>query len=238
MRKQFIKTLQNSLIINHRNALGRGGSSGFFSLFFQILDNLKYCSENNLKPVIKLDKSFYNGDWEDFFETINDGVATGNTINSDYFLLKNFLVNLDIPYLKLWELLTQQKRDEVIAHRQEVNNLIQNFIKPSKEILNMVNQHIDNCNNNTLAVHIRTTDYNYYNIENYFNAIDRDIDNYNKIFVASDSTEAINLVKNKYKNVYFLETNLRATKNNDNWVGSIVEGVPDKFVTTRKRSFM
>ena len=64
--------MKKSLIINTREY-------GFFSSVFQVIDNIEYCSQHDMKPIIELGpkfkyKNLENNSWNEFFCKINDGV--------------------------------------------------------------------------------------------------------------------------------------------------------------------
>jgi hypothetical protein len=126
---------KKSLIINTRKY-------GFFSSVFQVLDNIKYCNENNIKPIIELGNEFKyknekNNSWESFFHPINDGVIEGEPIhisqlpNGALYLLKNYILidPLNDNYKStLWENIISNPN---IAdnHRLQINEIINNYLK-------------------------------------------------------------------------------------------------------------
>lgn len=201
---------------------------GFFSSVFQMIDNLKYCEINNIKPIIKWDSlSLYNNDesnsWVNFFEEINDGVPEGVFIDiydiprineRALFFLKDYMM-ID-PYagnfkLKLWHFLGGD--EQLYNYRVEINQMILKYIRPNKKVLNEVDTVINDEWDNTLAVHIRGTDYSldYNKLESFCERIQDNIskNGYTKIFVASDNIESINYIKERFINVLNYDTNLR-----------------------------
>lgn len=224
----------NSLLIRPR-------IYGFFSTLFQVIDNLKYCEINNLKPIIYYDSTFLYNDgnenvWEEFFEKINDGIAEGNLI--DVYSLKNhpdhdlhfiddFIIsrpnlndnssNFSQSKHKLWELVRYGQSDELELYRYKINYYIKKYIKPSKDIVDCVDRIKFNYEN-TLSVHVRGTDYvnNIGYLEKIINKIEENIKKYNyqQIFVSSDNFESIKIIYEKFKSVIFYDTNLRCEKFN------------------------
>lgn len=211
-------TMNRSLLITTR-------TYGFFSSLFQILDNIKYCEENSIKPIIKLNKTFvYNFNkenvWNDFFENINDQIVQGTPIeieslpHTDRFLVENFLMvspkNKNFR-LKLWDLY-EKSTEEFLQHRLEIHQFIQQYLRPKSDILIEMNSVPLDAEKNNLAVHIRGTDYNNNFLEKFIETTKHDIELniYDKIFIASDNKEAIDTYKQKFNNVVFYNTTLRA----------------------------
>jgi hypothetical protein len=219
--------MKNSLQIKTR-------TYGFFSSLYQIIDNLKYCEINNIKPIIIYDKTFkYNNNnenaWNNFFEPVNDSIPEGNVIDIrscenqvELFFLKNFLM-VD-PFsrnfnLKLWDLYSKGNSIETYNHRMEINNLITKYIKPKEDILNEVKKFDGFEWNKILAVHSRGTDFckdgNHLDLLLFETKRVIEKYGYEKIFIASDNQESINLFCNKFDNVIFYETSLRMDNMNN-----------------------
>lgn len=213
--------MKNTLVIKTR-------TYGFFSSLFQILDNLKYCELNNLKPLVIYDETFrYNNGlknaWGQFFEPINDEVVEGDLIDIrsctnqvELFFMKDFLM-MD-PFvrnfnLKLWELCDDNNQDSFYKHRKEINDLIVKYLIPSQDIIDEVNNFSIFEWNKTLAVHVRGTDFCYDGnpLELILNETKKLIDQYRykNIFIASDNKESISLFLNEFDNVFFYDTSLR-----------------------------
>lgn len=208
-----------SLIINTREY-------GFFSSLIQIIDNLKYCENNNLKPIMNIGEKFLyqhlnKNPWGEFFENINDSIPIGNVIEiteltkNANFLIENYLMVSPSRHdycLKLWNLLNNN--EELQYHRNEINSMIKKYIIPNKEIKSEVQRYINLCGigKNSLAVHMRTTDYGNHDISQYHRMIEKISINkkYDNIFVASDSEEAIMDIKYAYPNVHHYQTSRRA----------------------------
>lgn len=216
-------TVSKSLIINTREY-------GMFSSLFQIIDNLKYCEVNNIKPILNIGEKFLYRDgpenpWNNYFYPINDGIPEGEIYeitkinNTANFFMQNYLMvqpSIHDYRLKLWNLVNDNKN--LFIHRQEIKGMLDKYIKPLPHIQDEVSKFIKTNfeNNETLSVHIRSTDYNFTNlpiiIEKIYEV--QKTNNYKKIFVASDSLEAIMNVYNSFPNVSYYETNLRCEKIN------------------------
>jgi len=207
---------------------------GFFSSIFQMIDNLKYCELNNIKPIIKWDSiSLYNNEeencWGNFFEEINDGIPVGEFIDiydlpgineralfflRDYMMVDPYVGNFR---LKLWHFSGTMKsasnKEELYNYRVEINEMILKYIKPNEKVLNEVSKIINTEWDKTLAVHIRGTDYwtNQNTLDEFCVRIQDNIEKnkYEKIFVASDNNQSINYIKEKFKNVLYYNTDIR-----------------------------
>ena len=90
-----------------------------------------------------------------------------------------------------------------------------NYLKPKKEILNIVKSELKKFNKINIGFHIRGGDRmgNEYQYRKTIEKISEKINNYNKnnenisFFIASDEIECILELKNKFKNVIFYEEN-------------------------------
>jgi hypothetical protein len=210
--------MEKSLLINTREY-------GFFSSMFQILDNIKYCEQMNIKPILSIGEKFlYKGNnekcWNNFYEDINDGVIEGEAIEitkltaNANFLVENFLMISPQNHnyrLKLWELHCQNVLSTE-EHRKEINGYITKYLKPVKHIQDEVeNFREHNFKGSTLGVHVRGSDYGFHNLDVYETQIRLMLNthHYSTIFVASDNTQSINSIKSKFPNVCFYETPLR-----------------------------
>ena len=206
---------------------------GFFSSLYQVLDNLKYCEINNLKPLIRYDRNFlYNNGvdnvWNEFFEYVNDDVAEGEIIDvyscqnqkemfflSDFLMMNPFHNNFE---LKLWHLISNNS-DKCDEHRKEINELIKKYIIPNKSVLDEIYKFDNNNWNDTLSVHVRGTDYSggYQNLHMIKDRIRQLLENnqYNTIFVASDNKESIDSIRSEFPNVINYDTSLRVDSFNN-----------------------
>ncbi len=202
-----------------------------FSSLFQVLDNLKFCEINNIKPILNMGEKFLYTDgkensWNYYFESINDGNQEGevheitkinNTCNffiDDYLMIKP---SQNDYRLKLWNLVNDDKN--LFIHRQEIKNMIDKYIKPLPFIKSEIDNFIvDNFKSESiLSVHVRSTDYKFNNLSLIIEKIYeiQKNNNYEKIFVASDSLEAIIGIYNSLPNVCYYKTNLRCEKINE-----------------------
>lgn len=210
---------KGSLIIDIRY------SSGFFSNFLIWVDNLKYCEISNLKPIMRLGspyqvKDWYYSDgrsnlWEYYFENINDGIPIGNLEYSNFFKFwDNDAFTCYVGKVPVWDNIGDEEK--CLDNRFKVNKIIKK-IKPTKIIQTKVDEFIQNNleGKKILGVHVRGTDYGFENINEYVNQIEKCYNDFDAVFVASDNMEAIELIKNSFKNVYFYNTNIRMPKYND-----------------------
>lgn len=203
----------NSLIINAWEI------SGFFSNYLIWIDNIKYCEENNLKPIMNLegDKWFYTDGrknlWEYYFQNFNDNIIEGD------WEISNFLKNWNITTKKnfksvIWD---SEDKEEIKKNRLEVYEIVKKIV-PSDHILKKINSFVtDNFKNKKiLGVHIRATDYGFGDLTLFYNQIKKYENDFDCIFVASDNFESINYIKSNFDNVYHYETQLRMNNASDN----------------------
>jgi hypothetical protein len=205
---------EKSLIIDVRS------SSGFFSNYCIFLDNLKYCLDNNIKPIFKLESDWFYNDgrenlWESFFQSINDGIIIGNSEKSNFFKLwdENFLVRQG--KVMVWE--NYNNQDELKKNRLEVNKIV-SILKPNTYIQSIVDDFVNKnfLNKKIIGVHIRGTDYKFYHLDLYVKQIKKYYKDFDMIYVASDNEESINHIKNNFDNVISYQTDIRAKNINDN----------------------
>lgn len=186
---------------------------GFFSNLIHVIDNLKYCEINNLKPIINLNNSVYNNGnsnfWNLFFKDINNGIPEGTIQESNIMKLHNYIVDIHSHKCLVWDACQKNNLNNLQDHRKDVFNIINKYLILNDNIQELINKEVSKIPDKILSVHMRCTDYKYYNFDEYYNAIDSCIDLYDGIFVASDTHEAINAVKNRYKNVFYYDTSLR-----------------------------
>lgn len=203
-----------SLIINTRQY-------GLFSSIFQIIDNLKYCEINNYKPILNIGNKFlYQNNtkniWETYFEPINDSIIEGDSVevstltNKANFFLDDYLMmrpSADNYELKLWNLLSTST--QLQEHRNEIKNMFDKYIKPIKTIKEEIETF--HKTDNFLSVHIRSTDYCFTDINLFKDRIKEILsrNNYQSIFVASDSLQGITEIVNSFPITNYYKTNLR-----------------------------
>ncbi len=201
---------------------------GFFSAFLQVLDNLRWCEQNNYKPIIQWgsDSQYYipegyNGSynvWEYYFEPMNIEITSKDIIkeNHNNFLLKEIPQNFGHRNIKTSGLRVKPNWNIVDDFwRNEANRVINKYVKIKPSITSKINKfYQDNLQKNStkIAVHLRGGRgakelYHKDNIqlEYYRDCIkewlkENNINDYG-IFVASDSNEAIEFMKENFKNV-------------------------------------
>jgi hypothetical protein len=174
---------------------------------------------NNSRPCLYLDNANDNP-WEYFFESINDEkieeVFKNDYKINDIFMCGELDFDLDNKFLiknlhsydalKLWSLVGTDKESK---HRNEVNKIINKYIKIKDSILKQVDSFINvkfKHNDNIIGVHVRGTDkktefpFKQLEIEQYIQKIkEQFIENKNnKIYVASDNNEAIIKIANYF----------------------------------------
>jgi hypothetical protein len=119
--------------------------------------------------------------------------------------------------LKIWEEHVREINDR--SHRDYINKFILKYLKPTSYIQNEIDNFVlSNFTNNVLGVHVRGSDYAFHDINLYINQIRLMLNThqYDKIFVASDNKESINIINSNFENVCYYHTELR----NDN-IGAI-----------------
>lgn len=191
----------------------KGRPYGFFSNLLHVIDNLKYCEINNLKPIINLDNMKYNSVgtnfWNKFFNNINDGVLEGTVQESDIMIINNYIVNIPSYKCTVWDACQNNSLASMQEHREDVNRIIKKYLILNEDIQAVIDSKTNEMPANLLSVQMRCTDYVFYDFNSYYNAIDSCIDNYEGIFVASDTHEAVDSIKKRYKNVYYYDTPIR-----------------------------
>lgn len=213
--------MHKSLIINARKY-------GMFSSLFQIIDNLKYCEINSVKPIIRIGDQFLysNGNedpWSLYFEPINDGIPEGEVLYNEQinstanFFLENYIMTKPSIHdyrLKLWNMISD--REDLLNHRLEIKSMIEKYIKPISIIRDEISKFAQEnfLNKRVLSVHIRSTDYYFTNLGLIADRMHKIIEanGYDKIFVASDSLEAIMGIHDRFPGVCHYHTELRCEK--------------------------
>ena len=213
-----------SLIINSREY-------GFFSSMFQVIDNLKYCELNNIKPILAMGEKFLyqnnNTDkWGAFFEHINDGVVEEESIeitqlsNCANFLMENYMMDSPLRgdyHLKLWTMHCENNPD-IFSHRTEICEMMKKYLVPKEEIRDIINIFYETNlkSKRSLACHIRGTDYTAIPLNRYIEELHLICSkhHYEKIFVAADSVEAIEIIRKAmpYGLVCSYDTSIRSEK--------------------------
>ena len=99
--------------------------------------------------------------------------------------------------------------------REYVNYLINKYIHLNDNMNLLINN--NKIPNNYLGVHIRHTDHNEHGacktIEDYIKCIDSQIDNFNGLYVMCDEQKNLNILKERYKNVLYVEDIIRSDSN-------------------------
>jgi hypothetical protein len=212
------KNVKKSLIIKTRNC-------GFFSSVFQVLDNIEYCSQHDMKPIIELGdefkyKNLENNSWNEFFCEINDGVIEGEPIeipqlpNGALYLLDDYVMVSPLHgnfKSVIWENI--KNPEAVDKYRRQINNTINKYLKPSSYIQGIVDNFVKkNFKPLMLGVHFRGTDFEYNDIDSFTSMISMLLEqnNYSKLYIASDNQEAIKLLSDIFPNSCFYNTTYRA----------------------------
>lgn len=209
--------IKKSLIINTRNC-------GFFSSIFQVIDNIEYCSQHDMKPIIEFGpefkyKNLENNSWNEFFYEINDGVIEGELIeipqlpNGALYLLNDYIMinPLSGNYKSvLWE--NVENLDVSYKYRQQINSTINKYLKPNDYVQNIIDNFIkENFDSPILGVHFRGTDFGYRDINGFILKINILLEqqNFKKIYISSDNQEAITLLSDAFPNSCFYNTPYR-----------------------------
>ena len=203
---------------------------GFFSSMFQVIDNIRYCELNNIKPILNLGDLFQyqnnnQNKWNLFFENINDGIheqehikITDMTHNANFLLDDYILVgpSKNDYRLKLWNL-RRTENDPMLLdiHRKSINQMIIKYFKPIENINKIINDFSAKFGK-TLGVHFRATDYES-NITHFMNEIETEYisHKYDNIFVASDNQTHIDTISKRFGNCIFYETKRRCIENHN-----------------------
>jgi hypothetical protein len=203
---------------------------GFFSAFLQVLDNLRWCEQNDYKPTIQWgsDSQYYipegyNGSynvWEYYFEPMDVAITNKDIIkeNHNNFLLKEIPQNFGHRNIKTSGLRVKPNWNIVDDFwRNEANRVINKYVKIKPSIISKINKFYKNNlqkSSTKIAVHLRGGRgakelYHKDNIqlEYYKDCIEEWLKENNVntycIFIASDSNEAIEFMKKNFKNVKF-----------------------------------
>lgn len=204
---------------------------GFFSSFLQVLDNLRWCEQNNYEPIINwgsesqyYSKDGYNGNhnvWEYYFEPVTTNRDKRSDIikeNFNNFLLKEIPQNFGYRNIKTSGLRVKPDWNIVDDYwRKEANRVIKKYISIKPNIIDKIDLFYEENlkpNKTKIAVHLRGGRgakelYHEDNVQlEYYKdcinewILDNNIENY-CIFVASDSNQAIKYMSSNFKNVKF-----------------------------------
>ena len=201
---------------------------GFFSSFLQVLDNLRWCEQNNYEAYIKWGKEsqYYsengynnsNNVWEYYFEQLSTEYDDSSIIKENFnqFLLKEIPQNFGYRNIKTsglrvkpdWNIVddywrAEAKRiiDKYIVIKPNINEKINNFYdKNLKENDLKISVHLRGGRGAKELYHKDNVKLEYYRdyIKNYLEK--NNIQNY-VIFVASDTNEAISFMSENFENV-------------------------------------
>lgn len=201
---------------------------GFFSSFLQVLDNLRWCEQNNHEPIIKwgsesqyYSNKGYNGSnnvWEYYFEPITTDKNSNDIIKENYntFLLKEIPQNFGYRNIEKSGLRVKPDWNIVDDYwRKEANRVIKKYVTIKPNIISKIDSFYQenlNSNKTKIAVHLRGGRgakelYHKDNVqlEYYKDCINEWLLNNNIkdycIFVASDSNEAIKYMSDNFINV-------------------------------------
>ena len=201
---------------------------GFFSSFLQVLDNLRWCEQNDYEPIIEWgnDSQYYSDEgynnsknvWEYYFLQMNTKLTDDAIIkdNHNTFLLKEIPQNFGHRNIKTSGLRVKPDWNCVDDYwRKEANRLIKKYITIKPNIVSKIDKfYTENLDENKvkIAVHLRGGRgakelYHKDNVqlEYYKDCINEWIVQNNIkdycIFVASDSNEAIKFISDNFNNV-------------------------------------
>jgi len=192
----------NSLIIDGRTA-------GLFSNLLHTIDNIKYCELYGYKPIIRWSDVIYtdgrNDIWNQYFESINDGIIEGQSEYSNMFKLKNYILDDGLKSI-LYNIRESDTDDR--THRHDVHKIFDRYIIPVEKIRKQVDDFIEkNFTSDMLGVHVRGTDYGFDDFDSYFRNIDNNLEKHNMIYLATDNEETIDKIKKRYgEKMCFFET--------------------------------
>jgi hypothetical protein len=187
---------------------------GMFGCIWQVIRGI-YHNPNKLY-YIDFKDSIYNTTidgnvWDLFFNQPHiDHFPTSSKIENFVGHISdqasNFIWTETIPYTP-----------EKIQNRRHIfNYIINNYIKLKPKILNKIDNFVEQefKNKNILGIHLRGTDHPYKkNMNDYFEVIDKYVNDYDKIFISSDSQERFEKAKQYYGDKVIAYDALRS--NND-----------------------
>ena len=189
-----------------------GRIRGLLSIFIQIVNNLKHCDENNITPVIDLvgekywlfDSNIGDNIWEYYFHPISDYdldmIDEKECDFTTFFLPVNASDKPMSEVEKNWDY-------SFLDNRKYYNEIISSHIKIKEHIIDTVDLFYTNNmkNENVLGVQIRGTDTAKIAvpIKDYIQEVDTLLKSHNvtKIYVASDTHEALEAVKDRFSDL-------------------------------------
>lgn len=200
-----------------------GKIRGLLSLFIQIINNLQYCDENNMIPIIDItgseywlfDSSVGNNVWEYYFYPVSSSKISPE--ESEY---ASFILPVSVSDKPLSEI-ENQWDDHFLDNREYYNRTILKHLRIKEHIIESVDIFYNNNmkhNKNTLGVQIRGTDTAAISVP--INTYIQEIHSYlkehqvTKIYVASDTYEALEKVKECFPELVIFYDCIRQTNFN------------------------
>jgi hypothetical protein len=171
-----------------------GSTAGFFSMFRGTVGTFLIAEQNELDPIVAWQGTLYNDNkfdnaWEYYFEQV-----------SDYDMRKDRIHRCQHNILP-----------REYNTRLEMNRLISKYVRVKSHITDRVDGIISQLGKNPLGVHVRMTDKHNctkhgepetgkpISIDLYQEHIDENIEeNDSKIFLATDDSEVLEAMKNRY----------------------------------------
>lgn len=216
--------------------ISNSSRAGFFAELCNVLRHVKKVKEENRKIYINwnpnnslyYDFNYGQNVWDYYFNQI-DG-SFNNEV--DYQLFGYIKMN---PY-------------ENMDMRNTFNFLFNNFISFNSETQNIINKHSTIVDKNTLGVHIRKTDKflsNKFNEpmshpvddELVYEIIDKKLDSFEKIFLATDCDDTYNFYKKRYGNILIENERIRGrgdiaphTSNTSDGYKKGLESILDSYI--------
>jgi hypothetical protein len=189
---------------------------GFFCEFGKVIKNIIHCEQENLlsvlvdwtDPFFPFKNTPEENGWDLFFEPIKTNNFKNNTNSSEYQFSNCTEHEIhDQECICQWILY-----DEYLPYRNFANQIINKYIRIKDHILDQVNYFYQTKMHNFLCIgvhiryssaHINESPYGHPSLDDYCQEIDKIIKQQKnntriKIFLATDSNEVINFLKNYY----------------------------------------
>jgi len=217
------------IISNSRNA-------GFFAELTTAIRHIKKVKDNNGLVYVDWNKHnslYYDSNygenvWEYYFDKIDGDLDSDiDYVLNDYITINNY------PNLNT---------------RETFNKVYNNFIKLNETTKNIINDNLNLVNTKTLGVHIRKTDKFLGSLFNevmaipvdddlVINLINEKLNNYDKLFLATDCNQTYNFFKNYYGDKMIDNIKLRGdghnaihTSNRNNGYIKGLESLIDSYI--------
>lgn len=181
---------RNKEILNMKERiLLTGAQRGFFSHVFQLLTH--YMNDSNTLYYPYYINSLYSN-------TIQENMW-------DYYFEQPFTIDKNTKYeIGDWFYQYSIPQNPTILERYTINNIIQKYIILKPEIEMIYQNYKSNLPSNYMSVQKRGTDHSLHgeklDITDYFNAIDKHIDKYEYLYIATDESISLEQLKNRYGN--------------------------------------